>query len=127
MGDETSSLKEQTGGVPEDAVTLKFEKGFVKMTRRPAKMGLDYIFWVPRVYIKNGVVDPKATYFVHLHKNVPGMKETDVQMTIENGFVKFARKPAKMGEDYIFWIPRVYIKNGLVNPSFEYAIYLQKK
>nr|MDO8114224.1 hypothetical protein [Candidatus Sigynarchaeota archaeon] len=46
--------------------------------------------------------------------------------TIDKGVVKFTRKPAKMGEDYIFWIPRVYIKNGLVDPTIEYEIYLKK-
>jgi len=46
---------------------------------------------------------------------------------IEQGFVKFARKPAKMGEDYIFWIPRVYVRNGLVDPSCEYEVFLRKK
>ena len=40
--------------------------------------------------------------------------------------LKFARKPAKMGEDYIFWIPRVYVKNGLVDPTAEYVVYLVK-
>lgn len=46
---------------------------------------------------------------------------------LEQGIVKFTRKPAKMGEDFIFWIPRVYLKNGLVDPSAEYEIYLKKK
>jgi hypothetical protein len=46
---------------------------------------------------------------------------------LEQGIVKFTRKPAKMGEDYIFWIPRVYVKNGLVDPSVEYEVYLKKK
>jgi hypothetical protein len=50
--------------------------------------------------------------------NMPGL---------EQGIVKFTRKPAKMGEDFIFWIPRVYIKNGLVDPSIEYEIFLKKK
>ena len=44
----------------------------------------------------------------------------------EQGIVKFTRKPAKMGEDFIFWIPRVYIRNGLVDPSIEYEIYIKK-
>jgi hypothetical protein len=46
---------------------------------------------------------------------------------IEQGVVKFTRKPAKMGEDYILWIPRVYIKNGLVDHGVEYEIFLKKK
>ncbi len=45
---------------------------------------------------------------------------------IEQGVVKFARKPAKMGMDFIFWVPRVYIKNGLVDPSCEYEVFLKK-
>ncbi len=46
---------------------------------------------------------------------------------IEQGVVKFLRKPAKMGQDHIFWIPRVYIKNGLVDPTCEYEVYLKKR
>ena len=46
--------------------------------------------------------------------------------TLEKGVVKFTRKPAKMGEDYIFWIPRVYVRNGLVDVSVEYEVYLKK-
>lgn len=45
----------------------------------------------------------------------------------EQGVVKFARKPAKMGQDYILWIPRVYLKNGLVDPTVVYEVYLKKK
>jgi len=46
---------------------------------------------------------------------------------LEQGIVKFTRKPAKMGSDFIFWIPRIYIKNGLVDPSAEYEVYLKRK
>ncbi len=46
---------------------------------------------------------------------------------LEQGIVKFTRKPAKMGQDYIFWIPRVYIKNGLVDQACEYEVYLKRK
>ncbi|MBN2150825.1 MAG: hypothetical protein JW839_05255 [Candidatus Lokiarchaeota archaeon] len=46
---------------------------------------------------------------------------------IEQGFVKFTRKPAKMGQDFIFWVPRVYVKNGLVDPKVEYDVFLRKK
>jgi len=46
---------------------------------------------------------------------------------LEQGIVKFTRKPAKMGGDFIFWIPRVYIKNGLVDPNVEYEVYIRKK
>jgi hypothetical protein len=44
---------------------------------------------------------------------------------LEQGVIKFTRKPAKMGEDFIFWVPRVYIKNGLVDPTVEYEVYLK--
>ncbi len=46
---------------------------------------------------------------------------------LEQGIVKFTRKPAKMGEDYIFWVPRVYLKNGIVDPKVEYEVFLKKK
>jgi len=45
---------------------------------------------------------------------------------LEQGIVKFTRKPAKMGEDFIFWIPRVYVRNGLVDPNVEYEVYIKK-
>nr|MDO8109327.1 hypothetical protein [Candidatus Sigynarchaeota archaeon] len=45
---------------------------------------------------------------------------------LEQGFVKFTRKPARMGDDNIFWIPRVYIRNGLVDVHAEYEVYLKK-
>jgi hypothetical protein len=44
----------------------------------------------------------------------------------EKAVIKFRRKPAKMGADYIFWIPRTYIRNGLVDPTVEYEIYLKR-
>ncbi|MEX2718520.1 MAG: hypothetical protein Q6353_002200 [Candidatus Sigynarchaeum springense] len=51
---------------------------------------------------------------------------TAVMPGIEQGIIKFARKPAKMGMDFIFWVPRVYIKNGLVDPTCEYDVFLKK-
>jgi hypothetical protein len=59
----------------------------------------------------------------------PGTVEADgpVMPGIEQGIVKFTRKPAKMGEDYILWIPRVYVKNGLVDHDVTYEIFLKKK
>ncbi len=48
------------------------------------------------------------------------------RLGLEDGFVMFKRKPAKMGEDYIFWIPRVYVRNGIVDTTCEYEIYLRK-
>ncbi len=56
-----------------------------------------------------------------------GQAGTDLALGIEQGFVKFARKPAKMGMDFIFWVPRVYVKNGLVDPKVEYDVFLKKK
>ncbi len=44
---------------------------------------------------------------------------------LAQGVVKFTRKPAKMGDDYILWVPRVYIKNGIVDPHVEYEVYLK--
>ena len=62
-----------------------------------------------------------------------GKKRTDAPQTVasaaegfETAVVKFRRKPAKMGADYIFWIPRTYIRNGLVDPAVEYEIYLKR-
>ncbi len=46
---------------------------------------------------------------------------------LAQGVVKFTRKPAKMGTDYIFWVPRVYVKNGIVDPHVEYEVYLKKR
>jgi|SRR5271157_248811 len=58
---------------------------------------------------------------------VPNTVQTGPTMPgFEQGIIKFTRKPAKMGEDFIFWIPRVYIKNGLVDPNVEYEVYLKK-
>ncbi len=51
----------------------------------------------------------------------------DILPGIEQGVIKFTRKPAKMGTDYIFWVPRVYVKNGLVDPTIEYEVYLKKR
>lgn len=57
----------------------------------------------------------------------PKPSETQQFPGIEQGFVKFIRKPAKMGTDFIFWIPRVYIRNGLVDPNVEYEVHMVKK
>jgi len=51
---------------------------------------------------------------------------SNVPEGFEKAVIKFRRKPAKMGVDYIFWIPRTYIRNGLVDPSIEYEIYLKR-
>ncbi len=57
----------------------------------------------------------------------PSITGAAVMPGIEQGVIKFTRKPAKMGTDYIFWIPRVYLKNGLVDPRAEYEVFLKKK
>ncbi|MFO7797862.1 MAG: hypothetical protein ACQERB_05680 [Promethearchaeati archaeon] len=44
---------------------------------------------------------------------------------LEKG-ITFKRKPAKMGDRYIFSIPTVYIENGLIDPDQTYRIYLAK-
>ena len=41
---------------------------------------------------------------------VPGSQA--IKLGLEQGFVKFTRKPARMGIHYIFMIPRAYVKNG---------------
>jgi hypothetical protein len=48
----------------------------VKFKRKPAKTGPEYVFVIPRSFIKNGLIDPKKTYEVHL-KEVPDAKEPD--------------------------------------------------
>ncbi len=48
------------------------------------------------------------------------------ELTIEKGVVMFLRKPAKMGEDRVIWIPRIYVRNGLVDPSSVYDIFLRR-
>nr|MDO8113321.1 hypothetical protein [Candidatus Sigynarchaeota archaeon] len=46
---------------------------------------------------------------------------------IDRGIVKFIRKPAKLGPDYILSIPRDYIRNGIVDVSAEYDVYMKKR
>ena len=38
--------------------------------------------------------------------------------------IKFKRKPAKMGDRYVFNIPQSYVENGLIDPTKTYMIYL---
>ena len=63
-------------------------------------------------------------------KSVPSESSLPQVSQVPDGFekavIKFRRKPAKMGADYIFWIPRTYIRNGLVDPTVEYEIYLKR-
>lgn len=41
------------------------------------------------------------------------------------GVVKFKKKPAKSGPEYAFFIPRTFVKNGLIDVSKTYEIYLK--
>ncbi|MBN2150569.1 MAG: hypothetical protein JW839_03885 [Candidatus Lokiarchaeota archaeon] len=42
------------------------------------------------------------------------------------GAVTFTRKPAKTGDNYVIWIPRAMVRQGLVDPDAEYEVYLRK-
>lgn len=61
-------------------------------------------------------------------KSVDSVSSTpkDNVQGFETAVIRFRRKPAKMGADYIFWIPRTYIRNGLVDPTVEYEVYLKR-
>ena len=52
------------------------------------------------------------------------MTEDDIDFLTKG--IKFKRKPAKMGERYVFNIPQNYINNGLIDPDETYVIYLAK-
>lgn len=41
--------------------------------------------------------------------------------------IRFKRKPAKMGDRYVFTIPQNYIENGLIDPKETYIIFLAKE
>jgi len=43
-----------------------------------------------------------------------------------HGLITFKKKPAKQGKDYMFWIPRTFITNGLIKPGTIYEIYLKE-
>ncbi len=49
------------------------------------------------------------------------------EFSIERGFIKFKRKPAKSGDAYMFWIPASYIKNGLIDVGEEYDVFVRKR
>ena len=36
------------------------------------------------------------------------------------------KKIAKTGDDYAIFMPRIYIKNELINPKLRYNVYLEK-
>lgn len=40
-------------------------------------------------------------------------------------FLRFKRKPAKQGDFYSFFIPKVYVDNGLIDPNEEYYVYVK--
>ena len=40
--------------------------------------------------------------------------------------LSFERKPAKMDTRFIFTIPSVYIRNGLVDPDKTYKVFLEE-
>lgn len=47
-------------------------------------------------------------------------------MTQDKKLIKFTKKPAKQGEDYVVIIPRLYIRNDLINPQKTYNIYFEE-
>lgn len=66
----------RTNKIPLDkTIEDVFGKIPVVITRKPAKMGEDFIIWLPRVYVKNGIIDPGATYELYLRKVDPGTNE----------------------------------------------------
>ena len=48
------------------------------------------------------------------------------ELARDKNVVWFTRKLAKTGANYVIWIPRDYIRKGLVDPNAEYEIYLRK-
>lgn len=43
------------------------DKKLLKLKEKKlAKMGQDYIISIPRIYIRNGIIDPKKIYNVYL-------------------------------------------------------------
>ena len=42
---------------------------------------------------------------------------------IYKNIVSFQRKPAKMGERFVFNIPKIYVDNNLIDPNYEYKVY----
>ncbi|MEX2755251.1 MAG: hypothetical protein Q6365_007630 [Candidatus Sigynarchaeota archaeon] len=52
----------------------EFLKQTIKFKKKPAKMGADHCFWIPRSFIKNGLIDVTKTYEVYL-KEVPEEKD----------------------------------------------------
>jgi len=50
----------------EEDLNVKFEKKVVKFTKKVAKTGRAYCFYIPSSFIKNGLIDPTKTYTVFL-------------------------------------------------------------
>ncbi len=48
------------------------------------------------------------------------------ELGLDKGTVRFRRKPAKTGDNYIIWIPRAIVRSGAIDPDAEYEIYLRK-
>jgi hypothetical protein len=54
----------------------EFLHGLIKFRKKPAKQGGDHCFWIPRSFVKNGLIDISKTYEVYL-KEVPDAKEPE--------------------------------------------------
>ncbi|KKN33207.1 hypothetical protein LCGC14_0806020 [marine sediment metagenome] len=57
-------------------------------------------------------------------KLVQNMEKEDIHL--KKKVIKFSKKPAKHGDYYIFHIPNSFIKEGLVDPSKKYTVYLEE-
>lgn len=41
--------------------------------------------------------------------------------------IRFKKKPIKTSRDsYVFWIPKQYVSNGLIDPEKEYWVYIEE-
>jgi hypothetical protein len=47
-------------------------------------------------------------------------------ISLKKKIIKFSKKPAKHGDYYIFHIPNSFIKEGLIDPSKKYTVYLEE-
>jgi hypothetical protein len=54
----------------------KFLHSLITFKKKPAKQGKDFMFWIPRTYITNGLIKPDRTYEIFL-KEVPGKENDD--------------------------------------------------
>lgn len=50
----------------EDDIQSKLSKKVIKFTKKPAKTGRNYAFYIPISYIKNGLIDPNQKYTVYI-------------------------------------------------------------